>query len=306
MRVDVYLPLLFTALFGLTAPGLSRRLPPRIATWLLSIGGVTCAAGSGAVLTFLAWTLVGQTPDVAAGGHWSIHALRTHDLVPRPVAVVALAAVGILLTTAIAALVYRGYALLEAYRLARLLGRHDAQLVVVDDDTLPACAVPGRPGRIVVPAGLLRRLDVTERRALLAHERAHLHHRHHLHRVAAALAAAANPMLWRLPAALALATERWADEDAATQTRRDTVARALARAATTARPAKLGAVLAAATVDVHSRIAALTTPPPRPVRWRILVLTALIAATAIATLEAARDTEGLFELAMHAYRLAHR
>lgn len=305
MRVDVYLPLLFTAVFGLTAPGLARRLPPPIATWLLSVGGVVCAAGSGAALTFLAWTLVGQTPDVAADGHWSIHALRTHDLVPRPVAVVALVALGVALTAASVALVRRGRALLDAYRLAASIARHDGQLVVVDDDSLPACAVPGRPGRIVVPAGLLRRLDVAERRALLAHERAHLNHRHHLHRAAATLAAAANPMLWRLPAALALVTERWADEEAAAQTRRDTVARALAHAATSARPTRFGAVLAAVVVDVHSRIVALTTPPPRPVRWRILVLIALITATAIATLEAARDTEGLFEFAMHAYRLAH-
>lgn len=306
MRVDVYLPLLFTGLFGLTAPGLARRLPPAIASWLLSIGGVICAAGSGAALAFLAWTLVGQTPDVAADGHWSIQALRTHDLVPRPVAVIALVALGVALAGATAALVRRVRALVEAYRLAGSLGHHDGQLVVVDDDSLPACAVPGRPGRIIVPAGLLRRLDAPERRALLSHERAHLRHRHHLHRAAAALAAGANPLLWRLPSALALATERWADEDAARQTRRETVARALARAATATRPTGLGAVLAAAAVDVHSRIVALTTAPPRPVRWRIGVLIALIVATAIATLEAARDTEGLFEFAMHAYRLAHR
>lgn len=305
MRIDVYLPLLFAGLFGLVAPRVSRRLPPRIATWLLSIGGVVCAAGSGAALAFLAWTLVGQTPDVAEDGHWSIPVLRTHDLVPRPVAVIALVALAAALTAATVTLVRRSRALLEAYRFAASLGDHDGFLVVVDDDTLPACAVPGRHGRIIVPAGLLRRLDIGERRALLAHERAHLYHRHHLHRVAAALAAAANPMLWRLPAALALATERWADEYAAAQTRRDTVARALARTATAARPTTLGAVLAAVALDVHSRILALATPPPRPIRWRILVLTALIAATALATVEAARETEGLFELAMHAYRLAH-
>jgi Zn-dependent protease with chaperone function len=305
MRVDIYLPLLFTGLFGLTAPGLARRLPPAIATWLLSVGGVICAAGSGAALAFLAWTLVGQAPDVAADGHWSVHALRAHDLVPRPVAVTALVAFGLALTAATFALVRRSRAVLDAHRLAASLGRHDGQLVVVDDDTLPACAVPGRPGRIVVPADLLRRLDATERRALLAHERAHLRRHHHLHRAAGTLAAAANPLLWRLPTALALSVERWADEDAATHTHRGAVARALARAARVSRPVGPGAVLGAVTNHVANRVAALTGPPPRPVRWRILLLVAIVAATVLFTLEAARDTEGLFELAMHAYRLTH-
>lgn len=305
MRVDVYLPLLFTCLFGLTAPRLARRLPPAIASWLLSLGGLICAAGSGASLAFLAWTLVGQRPDVAADGHWSIHVLRAHDLVPTPVAVAALVALGLALTAAGVALVGRVRALHRAYRFAATLGTHGGQLVVVDDDRLPACAIPGRPGRIVIPAGLLRGLAVTERRALLAHEHAHLRHRHHLHRAAGTLAAAANPLLHRLPAALALSTERWADEDAATQAPRDVVAHALTRAAVLTRPTGLGVALGAAASHVAARVSALTAPPPRPVRWRIVLLTALIAATVLATLEAARETEGLFELAMHGYRLAH-
>ncbi|MBO0891999.1 MAG: M56 family metallopeptidase [Acidothermales bacterium] len=306
MRVDIYLPLLLTGVFGLVAPGIARRLPPAIAAWLLSIGGLVCAAASGATLAFLGWTLVGQSPDVAADGHWSVPALRNHDLVPRPVAGVALAAFGIALTWTTVLLVRRLRALADAYRLAGSLASHDGQLVVTDDDSLPACAVPGRPGRVIVPAGLLRRLDATERRALLAHERAHIAHRHHLHGTAVALAAAANPMLRRLPAAVALATERWADEDAARHTRRDAVARALRTAALTSRTvATPGSVLGAVGSDVVVRVAALTAPPPRPTAWRILALTAIVAATALATLVAARETERLFELAMHVYRLTH-
>lgn len=306
MRVDVYLPLLFTCLFGLTAPGVARRLPPAIATWLLSLGGLICAAGSGAVLAFLAWTLVGQSPEVAADGHWSVPALRSHDLVPTPVAVTALVVLGLALISATVALARRTGALRRAHRFAATLGPHGGQLVVLDDDTLPACAIPGRPGRVVVPAALLRRLDATERRALLAHELAHLRHRHHLHRVAGALATAANPILCRLPAALALSTERWADEEAAAETSRHAVARALARAATTPRVTTLGVVLGAAVSHVAARVTALTAPRPRSAAWRVVLLTALIVSTVFFTLEAARETEGLFEFAMHAYRLAHR
>lgn len=303
MRFDVYLPLLLTGVFGLAAPGIARRLPPQLATWLLSAGGVICAAGSGAALAFLGWTLVGQTPDVAADGHWSISALRHHDLVPTPVALAAIVAFALALASVIFTLIRRVAAVIAAHRLAATLAPHDGQLIVVDDETMPACAVPGRPGRVVVPAHLLRHLDVTERRALLAHERAHLRHHHYLHHVAAAVAAAANPLLLRLPAAITLDTERWADEDAATCTDRDVVARALTRAALVSRArTRPGVVLGAAANHVITRVTALAGPPPRPATWRVVTLTVLIAATALATLEAAHDTERLFELAMHAYR----
>lgn len=306
MRVDVYLPLVLTGIFGFAAPRVSRRLPPPLATWLLSLGGVICAAGSGAALGFLAWTLVGQTRDIAADGHWSIPALRAHDLVPTPVAVVALVAFIVALCGTLVALIHRVAAIAAAHRLAAALADHDGQLVVVDDETVPACAVPGRPGRIVVPAQLLRRLDATERRALLAHERSHLAHRHYAHHAAGVLAAVANPLLARLPGAILLTTERWADEDAAMSTRRDAVSRALARTALTSRrTSRPGVVLNAAGSQVLTRIAALSGPPPRPTAWRVVSLTALIVATVLYTLEAAHDTEHLFELAMHAYRATH-
>ena len=69
---------------------------------------------------------------------------------------------------------------------------------------------------------MLRSLDGAQRRALLAHERSHPRHRHHLHHTACQFAAAVNPLLRRLPAAVELATERWADEDAAAASSRDT------------------------------------------------------------------------------------
>ena len=83
MHLSVYLPFAFSALFGLAAPVLSRRQPPPAATWLLSVGSLMAAVGSTISLALLALTLVGQTPMLAARGHWSHTALR-HPTRSRP------------------------------------------------------------------------------------------------------------------------------------------------------------------------------------------------------------------------------
>jgi len=307
MHLSVYLPFLFGGLFGFSAPGLARRLPPTVGTWLLSVGGLFAAAGSAAALALLGVTLVGQSPLLAARGRWSDSTLRHADPVSAPVAVAALTVLAVLAIRFAAAGAHRLIALRDAYRLAAALPASGAELTVIDHPGQQAYAVPGRPGRIVVSTGLLRGLDGAERRAVLAHERAHLTHRHHLHHTIAHLAAAANPLLYRLPAAVALSTERWADESAAATCHRDTVADALTHAAM--RGSRLLAapavVLAAATTEVATRVRALRAPPPRLTIWRVALLIALLIATAAAVLEAAHDTERLFELAQRTYRTAH-
>ncbi|MET9131025.1 M56 family metallopeptidase [Streptomyces antibioticus] len=94
---------------------------------------------------------------------------------------------------------------------------------------------PGRrhgSGRIVVTSALLDCLEPAERRALFAHERAHLAARHHRHLLAVRLAAQANPFLRPLRTAVAYTAERWADEEAARAVgSRRTVARAIGKAA---------------------------------------------------------------------------
>jgi beta-lactamase regulating signal transducer with metallopeptidase domain len=204
--------------------------------------------------------------------------------------------------------VRHGRAVLGAFRLAAAVAPHGAELAVIDDPYALACAVPGRPGRIVASTGLLRSLDAAERRAVLAHERSHLRHVHHLHHAAGQLAAAGSPLLRRLPAALTLATERWADEDAARAVRRDTVARALTHAATPARviSGHAGVVLAVGAEQVAARVHALYAPPPRPTAWRIAALITVLVVCAVSTLAAAHETERLFEAAKNAYLLAHR
>jgi Zn-dependent protease with chaperone function len=307
MHLTVYLPLLFSGLFGLATPVLARRLPPAVGTWLLSVGGLVAAAGSAASLALLGFTLVGQSPLLAARGHWSDATLRRADPVSEPIAIVALAVLAVLAVRFAAAGVRRLTALRDAYRLAASLPASGAELAVIDQPGRQAYAVPGRPGRIVVSTGLLHALDAGERRAVLAHERAHLTHRHHLHHTVAHLASAANPVLRRLPAAVALSTERWADEAAAATCRRATVAAALTHAAAggTRLFAAPAVVLAAAATEVVTRVQALRAPAPRLTLWRVALLVALLVATAAAVLEAALATERIFELAQAAYRTGH-
>jgi Zn-dependent protease with chaperone function len=307
MHLSVYLPLLFSALFGLTAPALSRRLPPALATWLLSAGGLIAAAGSAASLALLGFTLVGQNPLLATRGHWSDTTLRHADPVATPIAGAALFVLLLLGIRVVIAGLRRLGALRDAYRLAAALPANGSELAVIEHPDQHAYAIPGRPGRIVVSTGLLRSLDASERRAVLAHERAHLAHRHHLHHTSVHLAAAANPLLRRVRAAVALSTERWADEDAAATCRRATVAAALTYAAAgpTLRPAPT-VVLAATTTDVATRIRAMRVPAPRITLWRLALLLGLLLATALAVIEAAHDTERLFELAQYTYRTGRR
>lgn len=303
MHLSVYLPLVFSGLFGTAAPYLARRLPPAVATFLLSIGGLLAATGSAVSLALLGFTLVGQSPLLAERGHWSNSALRHADPVAAPVAVLALILLAVLTVRVVTAATRRLLALRDGYRLAAALPAAGGELTVIDHPDGHAFAVPGRPGRIVVSRGLLRRLDAGQRRAVLAHERAHLIHRHYLHHAVAHLAAAANPLLRRLPAAVGLSTERWADESAATTCSRETVADALTRAALRRSDVwRLPAtVLAAAVTDLAVRIQALRDPAPRLRLWRVALLVTLLLATTATAVEAAHDTERLFENAQAAY-----
>ncbi|WP_261562716.1 M48 family metalloprotease, partial [Frankia tisae] len=192
----------------------------------------------------------------------------------------------------------------------RRLGPAPTGLVIVDDDQADAYTLPGLTGRIVVSTAMLRALPVDERRVLLAHEHSHLHHRHHAYTQLADLAAAANPLLRTSAAAVRLAVERWADEDAAaTSDNRAVAVRALARAglarAGLARAglARAGTVtmptaaLGAVHTDLAHRARALREPPPKPRPALALTLAALILATAAAAVDTSHATEHRFERA---------
>ena len=306
MSFWVYLPLLLSGVFGAVAPRIVRFLPPPVATWLLSAGGIISAAASSASLALLVFVLAAQNSVLSHRGQWSDQVLRAHDPLVIPVGILALGAVVVLSVRFVRVLARRALALRDAYRLSASFAHGPTELTVLDSGANEAFAVPGRPGRIVVSAGLLRRLDGAQRRALLAHERAHLDHHHHIHQTVAHLVAAVNPMLGPLALAVKLSCERWADEDAARACHRSTVAEALTRAATGARGWAPEVALAAAVTEVGLRVGALRVPA-RPMRvWPVTMLSLLMAMTAMTVVLAMHDTEQLFELAQHVYRTGRR
>ncbi len=306
MSLWVYLPLVLSGLFGVLAPLLARRLPPACATWLLSCGGLLAAAGSSASLALLAFVFAARTPVLVERGHWSEDFLRAHEHLAAPAGGIAVVAVVVFAACFLRTGTRRLTAVRDAYRLARALPHTSTELTVLDTAGKSAFAIPGRPGRIVATTALLRSLDAGQRRALLAHEQAHLRHRHHLHQSLTALAVSVNPLLARLAAAQELSCERWADEDAALLCHRGTVADALTLAAISTEHAPPMAVLSAAGSDVTTRVAALRSPAPRLELWRIIVLSGLLSAMSVAVAVAMHDVERLFELAQRAYLMGQR
>jgi Zn-dependent protease with chaperone function len=216
IRVDLdgVLPLVLPLIAAWAARPLSERLPPRTATWVLT-AVATGLAVTGAIA--LAVPVLGgalRLPDVAALGHLSPRTLRHAELSNGLLACTSGMVLAASLGAAMCAALRQARALLGARRAARALPGAGV-LAVIDDDSVEAFALPGRPGRVVVSAGMLAVLDPAERRALLAHEHAHLDGHHHLFRAAVRVAVAANPLLWPLKQAIGYTTERWADEHAA-------------------------------------------------------------------------------------------
>lgn len=303
MGVAVYLPLVAALLLGGSARRLSRVLVPRTAALALTVSAVLVATSTCFVLGVLAFTLLGRLAPVAARGRWSVTALSAADPVPQLVAAVACAAVLVLGVSGARAAARRARALAAARALCLTLGGGPGALVILDDDADDVYALPGDRGRIVASRSLLEALPADERRALLAHEAAHLRHRHHLYRAAAELAAAVNPLLRPAARAVRYATERWADEDAAATGDRASVARALARVGLRrhAAPAPVGwraVALGSAESAVVTRVRALLATPPRRRPGTLLAQAALagiLVLTVTSTVEAQRDAEHLFE-----------
>ncbi|MGI8329739.1 M56 family metallopeptidase [Actinomadura scrupuli] len=313
MDLDGYLGLALPLVAACAARPLSERLPPRTATWLLTATAVVMAVAGIATLAVLALGGALRLPAIAALGHLSQRVLR-HDVQTGPaVGTVA----GAMLVASLAA---AGYAalrqvrgLLAAARTTRALPGDDL-VAVVDDPAAEAFALPGRPGRVVVSTGMLSILTAAERRALLAHERAHLTGRHHLFRALTGIVTAANPMLWPLRGAVAYTTERWADERAAaTVDDRVQTARAIGKAALAhndrprlAHHAALGIGTtgrrpagpwprAGRPGPLPRRVAALLAPPPHGRPGLVTVTVVLVALSVLAVQDGAADLHELIE-----------
>jgi hypothetical protein len=252
----VYLPLLLPVLLWWASTRTAERVRPSVAVRGLVAGAVATAAASVWSLVLLALTLFDDLP--ALSGLNQRHGLRLPEPVPDVIALTALAAAGWAGTRLVRDVSRRR----DTVRRLREAGPAPHGLLVADWAAPLAVAVPGRPGHVLVTSGMLRLLDAPERRAVLAHERAHLAHRHHRAVAAVAAAAALNPLLRPVREAVTYLVERWADEDAAAAVGdRALVARAVARAALATTRDVPAPVLGMHGGVVVRRVQALLAPP---------------------------------------------
>jgi Zn-dependent protease with chaperone function len=250
---------------------------------------------------------------VARIGDWSTAKLDATNPVPDITSVAAGAAVCVLAVLAVRAATRRVRCTLAARRLCAQLGGGPGDLVVVDGPEIEVFAVSARRGRIVASRTLLAALPADERRAMLAHETAHLRHHHHRYRLVAELAAAVNPLLRPLVDAVEFASERWADEAAARVVGdRAVVAHALARLGLHGAQGRPGTPWAAAALHAVTepsrllrRVEALLAPAPRHRPLPVAAIAVLLVVTMGAVVDTQRDTERMFENASVTSVVAH-
>lgn len=255
--------------------------------------------------------LAGQSLVVLFGGaadHCPDHGHHLHLCLVHgaawahaPWAVAAVFALGALAVAALAR------AVLARVRAARGLRRLERLARPAGDDLLVApahtafCFVAGlgRP-RVFVSSAAWSALEEPERRAVLAHERAHIAHRDLVTRALLGVAALLGaPIL--APRVLALwsrATERLRDHDAARVVDPTTVARALvALARLAARPAPVGLSFVAST-DLVDRVEALLAGRPNgaaAARRLLRTAAAVLAGVAVAAIAFADPLHHLLE-----------
>ena len=279
------IPFACSLLLALTATALSRRLSPGVATPLLTLTALATSLATGIVLSLAGFTVLARLPLIAALGGWPDDRLKAWRQLPTGWGVTAAVLAAALLASALLYLARVTWDLSRAHRACRQLPRTGDQLMITPEEHPTAFTLPLRGGAIVVSTGMLRLLPADERRALLAHESAHLRRYHTAYVLLASLAAAANPLLRPVARQVRLAVELWADQLAAREVGDPrVVARALARASLAAsRPRGGGFRLAVAESDVRARVGALTGLPPRLRPWAAASVVGLaLAASAIA------------------------
>ncbi|GAA0558073.1 hypothetical protein GCM10010172_46380 [Paractinoplanes ferrugineus] len=285
MTFTVYLPLLLPVLVALAARQLTDRARPRAAVLALVAASVLTAAASVWSLLLLVLTLFDDLPAmVALDSRPGVH---LPEPVPDRVAVTA----AVVLAACLLNLARDVHRHRSTARRLRDAGPAAGGVVVADWDEPLAVAVPGRPGQVLMTTGMVRVLDADERRAVLAHERAHLAHRHHLAVLLTSAAASVNPLLRPARDAVSFLVERWADEEAAAGLgNRDLVARAVARAALATADFRTPAPA----LGVHGgvivrRVKALHRPAPTTATWRLALPAAAVIACLVLEANATLD-----------------
>ena len=308
MHIAVYLPLLTAAVFGLAARWLAWQLPPATATKLITAGAVVISLAFSFSLGVLAFLLVARFPPAAHLGRWSVQVLQHNPVPPLASAAAVVVVVGALCSYAIT-LWRQMRASLSARAYCARIGGEPGRLVVLDAEHADAYALSAGRGRIVITRPLLRLLDAGERRALLAHERAHLTEHHHRYRLAVVLAASVCPLLRPAREAVTYSTERWADEVAADEINdRSLVAATLARTSllvdANPRPAPVHALRAAG--PVVRRVEALLRSGPRQRPLLVVAVVVLMLVSISSSFDVQEDTEHLLHHANVASATAHR
>lgn len=279
MGVFVFLPLVLPLTAWPVARLAEQHLHPRTATRLLTAVAAVMAMCSTLCLGLVMVVGTAQLPGNPLPDGWSdpeVRAAVPFDEVVGKAAIPALCAV----------VVACGRTLWRHGRVRRgahraLAGLPVTGVAVLPDEVPYAYALPGgRRDRVVVTTALLDRLEPAERRALFAHERAHLAARHHRFLLAVRLAARANPFLRPLSTAVSYTAERWADEEAARAVgSRRTVACAIGKAALVSRGTPVATLAGFATPGpVPRRVAALLGPAPLVRRWPSLFTSVGLAA----------------------------
>ncbi len=223
MTFDLIIPGLATVALGVVAGHVRWALKPAVAVKVLSLVAAVAAA------TVL---LIAGVVALAFAARWSLILVVVQSCPAIPlhhqVGFVEGAASFIIVT--VAAIRIRQVVRQRRWAVEGTTGR---RVSVLADDEPIAYAAPGKPGCVVVSRGLLTALEPRERQVVFAHERAHLEQNHHRYLLAGALSVAVLPILRPLVDQVRLATERCADEAAATAMAgdREVVASAIARAA---------------------------------------------------------------------------
>lgn len=295
-------------LVGRNAGGVVRRMRPAQAVVLLAIVSLVVSLASGIALTAIAVAVIASVTTVASEEHWSAAIVRAELPIPGWIGALAAFAVVVLLARGAVRTMRIVVALVRADRLCRDIRADDGPVVVVDDDSADAYTVAGIRGCVVISQRLLTQLSADERRVLTAHELSHLNNRHHLYVHLADIAAAGNPLLKPVSAAVRLGVERWADEDAAMgMGDRRITGRALARVALLRSalakaallpvpsirvPAVAVPALGVAALQVASRVQALLDPAPKSRTARVaalLVLSLVVLLIGVASLNHIHD-----------------
>ncbi|QIQ03707.1 M56 family metallopeptidase [Streptomyces liangshanensis] len=267
MGLFVFLPLVLPLTAWPVARLAEHHLHPRGATLLLTAAAGVLAVCSTLCLGLLMVVGTATLPGNPLPDGWSDPEVREavpYDEVAGKAAIPALAvAVAACLRT-----VWR-HRRVRRQVVRALAGLPDREVAVLPDAAPYAYALPGRRGRVVVSRGMLACLQGRERRAVFAHERAHLTGRHHRFLLVVRLAAQVNPFLRPLRTAVAYTTERWADEDGAEVIgSRRAMALAVGKAALVSQGAPVATLAGFATPGpVPRRVAALLGPAPAVRQW---------------------------------------